>query len=301
LPVERGVRIVIDQDVILLHEDKLDYFSDTWRDAMTLQRDEWGYEYWLCEDCDTSVFLCLQQWLYEQKIPDENSIVDAGYSPPPDETDHPQAKGKQRTKLQPQDSLRNGQSPHSNTSPGKFTEPLTCLLAVDLYFLAWNLCIPQLMDDAVTHLFDHYTKEAQTIPSPAMVQWVFKNGNPVGQHIHYLIADLFLRFGKVDCSALSWAGEDVKAWPWAFLQFFLGRCRMLGVNQGIPSPKVGGRSEQEGGVRSATGEVVPRKNFVNRLCNYHHHAGSSVSRQPRRGRCEYLNIKDRSGDTAGNV
>jgi hypothetical protein len=249
---------------------------------MVLQRDgSRGYAYWVYTGCETSVFRCLQQWLHEQKLPTEESINEAGYSPQDEEEQNENKDEDRDEKKQPDKEGEEG------SSSGKITEPLTCRMAVELYFVAWNLDMPQLMDDALTVLFDHYLRVKQ-IPSRGMVHRVFDNAYPIGQHIHYLFADLYLKFGVVDCSALAWAGEDVKKWPWGFLQLFLGRCRMLGLNQGIPSDGMGVLCEE---LKSVTGESVPRSGLINRLCDYHHHAGCSGVRQPRRGRCEYLKIR----------
>jgi hypothetical protein len=170
------------------------------------------------------------------------------------------------------------------------TEPLPCQLAVDLYFTAWDLDMPQLMDDALTLLYDHYAKVRHP-PSPSMIRRVFSTENfPVGQHIHFLFADLYLKFGVLDHRQTAWASDDVTAWPWDFLQFFLQRCRMLDLQQGIPSA-VRVHKGDSAALRKANGEVVQRSALAGRLCDYHHHVGCFGGRQPRRGRCEYLKIR----------
>lgn len=234
------------------------------------------YGCWEYKGCEPSVFRCLQQWLHEQKIPQDGSILEAGY------------RGTSFRGAENQDQNQNQQLTHSRKIA--ITEPLPCQLAVDLYFTAWDLDMPQLMDDALTVLYDHYAKVKHP-PSPGMVRRVFSNGNyPVGQHLHFLFADLYLKFGVLDHGQSAWANNDVEIWLWDFLQFFLGRCRMLDLQQRIPSPtRV--HTAQDGGLRKANGEVAQRSGLAGRLCDYHHHAGCFGGRQPRRGRCEYLKLK----------
>lgn len=221
-----------------MHKDKLDYWSENWRTVMTRRyagesaRKERGYAYWEYTGCSAGVFRCLQQWVYEQKIPEEESIREAGYNAR--SRCQAQAQSQTHKPVRPHQDSKKEKKEEQEGRRGKVNggmdepaEPLPCHLAVSLYFTAWHLSMPQLMDDALTLLYDYYTK-TQQIPSLGMTHRVFsasawpapqnqkdetknknKSQSQIGQHMHYLFADLYLKFGVLDCSPLTWASDDV--------------------------------------------------------------------------------------------
>jgi hypothetical protein len=218
---------------------------------------------------------CFQYWLYSGEIAQQRTIEEIGYTP-------------ERNPLE-------GDHGNDNGENGNDDEPLRLHVAIDLFFLAWDLGIPKLMDDAITVLFEHYVGWFCT-PSSRTVRRIFDNRFPVGHYIHFLCVDMFIRFSFPPGSTFSTPTteslasalrayrtstpevrnpdgdkEGASEWPESFLSFFVRRYKVLeaagsatyvhgyGLVQHAPGDLGAESAAQRGARRMA-------------LCDYHQHA-----------------------------
>ncbi|KAF2872456.1 hypothetical protein BDV95DRAFT_606070 [Massariosphaeria phaeospora] len=115
----------IDDERFVVHADLLDHHSETWKTAFDEETAGTGVHIPCTSNPISPVFRGFVHWLYRQELPTEEII--------------------KRSKFPPA------------LSEGKENQPLTCSMAIELYFFGHDLGMQKLCNDAVTFLFLQYT------------------------------------------------------------------------------------------------------------------------------------------------